>query len=72
MENLNNHQSNIKFTYTLSKNCVPFLDLDVQLSGVSIPLIYISSLQTDTNIYILRHLIQIIPSAPLYIVKHLE
>ena len=33
MENLNNHQSNIKFTYTFSKNCVPFLDLDVQLSG---------------------------------------
>ena len=33
MEDLNNHQSNIKFTYTFSKNCVPFLDLVVQLSG---------------------------------------
>ena len=33
MEDLNNHQSNIKFAYTFSKNCVPFLDLDVQLSG---------------------------------------
>ena len=33
MEDLNNHQSNIKFTYTFSKNCVPFVDLDVQLSG---------------------------------------
>ena len=29
MEDLNNHQPNIKF---FSKNCVPFLDLDVQLS----------------------------------------
>ena len=33
MEDLNTHQSNIKFAYTFSKNCVPFLDLDVQLSG---------------------------------------
>ena len=33
MEDLNNHQSNIKFTYTFSKNCVPFLDLYAQLSG---------------------------------------
>ena len=33
MEDLNNHQPNIKFTCTFSKNCVPFLDLDVQLSG---------------------------------------
>ena len=33
MEDLNNHQPNIKFTYTFSKNCVPFLDLDVQVSG---------------------------------------
>ena len=33
MEDLNNHQLNIKFTYTFSKDCVPFLDLDVQLSG---------------------------------------
>ena len=33
MEDLNNHQPNIKFTYTFSKKCVPFLDLDVQLSG---------------------------------------
>ena len=33
MEDLNNHQPNIKFTYTFSKNCVPFLDLDVQLPG---------------------------------------
>ena len=33
MEELNNHQPNIKFIYTLSKNCVPFLDLDDQLSG---------------------------------------
>ena len=33
MEDLNNHQPNIKFTYTFSKNCVHFLDLDVQLSG---------------------------------------
>ena len=30
MEDLNNHQP--KFTYTFIKNCVPFLDLDVQLS----------------------------------------
>ena len=40
--------------------------------GVSLPLIYISNLQTDTNIYILRHPTQIIPSALSYIVKHLE
>ena len=33
MEDLNNHQPNIKFTYTFSKNFVPFLDLDFQLSG---------------------------------------
>ena len=33
MEDLNNHQPNIKFTYTFSKDCVPFLDLDIQLSG---------------------------------------
>ena len=33
MEDLNNHQPNIKFTYTFSKNCVPFLDSDIQLSG---------------------------------------
>ena len=32
MEDLNNHQPNIKFKYTFSKNCVPFLDLDIQLS----------------------------------------
>ena len=28
--------------------------------------------QIDTSIYILRHPTQTIPSAPLYIVKHLE
>ena len=33
MEDLNNHQSNKKFTYAFSKNSVPFLDLGVQLSG---------------------------------------
>ena len=33
MEDLNNHQPNIKVTYAFSKNYVPFLDLDVQLSG---------------------------------------
>ena len=33
MGDLSNHQPNIKFTYTFSKNCVPFLDLDVELSG---------------------------------------
>ena len=33
MERLNNHQPNMKFTYTFSKNCVSFLDLDVKLSG---------------------------------------
>ena len=31
-EDFNNHQSNIKFTYTSSKNYFPF-DLDVKLSG---------------------------------------
>ena len=36
MEELNNHQPNIKFIYTFSKNCVPFLDLDVQLSGAEL------------------------------------
>ena len=72
MEDLNNHQPNIKFTYTFSKNCVPYLDLDVQFQGVSLPQICRSSLQTDTNIYILRHSTQIVQSAPLYIVKHLE
>ena len=34
---------------------------------VSLPQIYISSLRIDTNIYILHHPIQIIPSAPLCI-----
>ena len=33
MQDLNNRQPNIKFTHTFSKNCVPFLYLDVQLSG---------------------------------------
>ena len=33
MEDQNNHQSSIKFIYNSSKNCVPFLDLEVQLSG---------------------------------------
>ena len=33
MKDLNNHQPNIKFLYTFSKNCVPFLGLCVQLSG---------------------------------------
>ena len=33
MEDFKNHQPNIKFKYTFSKKCVPFLDLDVQLSG---------------------------------------
>ena len=33
MKDLNDHQPNIKFTYIFSKNFVPFLDLDVQLSG---------------------------------------
>lgn len=32
MENLNNHQPKIKFTYTFSRNCVLFLDLDIHLS----------------------------------------
>ena len=36
MEELNNHQPNIKVIYTFSKNCVPFLDLDVQLSGAEL------------------------------------
>ena len=72
MEDLNNHQPNIKFTYTFSKNCVPFLDLDVQLSGGELTTnIYIKP-QIDTNIYIIRHPTQIIPSAPFYIAKHLE
>ena len=61
MEDLNNHQPNIIFTYTFSKNCVSLLDLDVQLSGVSLPQIYISSLRIDTNVYILHHPTQIIP-----------
>ena len=26
MEDLNNYQHNIKFAYTFSKNCIPFLD----------------------------------------------
>ena len=42
MEALNNHQSNIKFTYTFSKNCVPS-----NYQGASLPLIYIPSLQID-------------------------
>ena len=36
MEDINSHQPSIKFTYTFSKNCVPFLDLDVQLSGAEL------------------------------------
>ena len=32
IEDLNNHQPNINFTYTSSKNYFNFLDLDVQLS----------------------------------------
>ena len=28
----NNHQPNIKFTYTSRKSCIPFLDLDLHLS----------------------------------------
>ena len=43
-----------------------FLIWTSNYQGVSLPLIYISSLQIDTNIYILRHSTQIIPSAPLY------
>ena len=39
---------------------------------VSLPLIYISSLQIDTNIYILRHPTETKPKDPLHIVKHLE
>ena len=71
MENLNNHQPNIKFTYTFSKNCIPFLDLDVQLSGGKL----------TTNLHINLQIHQYLhfrsshpnhPSAPLYIVKHLE
>ena len=31
MEDLNNHQPNIKFTYTSSRNCVSFIGLDVHL-----------------------------------------
>ena len=31
-EDLNNHQSNIKFTYNSSETCLPFLDLGVCLS----------------------------------------
>ena len=72
LEDLNNQQPSIKFTYTFSKKCVPFLDSDVQLSGGEL----------TTNLHIkptYRHQYlhfmsptQIIPSAPLYIVKHLE
>ena len=72
MEDLNDHQPNIKFIYTLSKNCVPFLDLDDQLSGVILLQIYVSNLQIDTNIYILPHPTQNIPSTPLHVVEHLE
>lgn len=35
MEDLFNRQPSIKFTYTFSKNCVPFLNLKVQLLGPS-------------------------------------
>ena len=33
IEDLNNHQPNIKFAYAFSKSCFHFLDLDIQLSG---------------------------------------
>ena len=42
MEDLNNHQPNIKFLHTFSKNCIPFLGLHVQLSGDEL----------NTNLYI--------------------
>ena len=72
MEDLHNHQPSIKFTYTFSKIVSLCLIWMSNYQGVSLPQIYISSPQTDTNIYILCHPNQIIPSAPLYIVKHFE
>ena len=72
MEDLNTHQSNIKFNIHLVKIVSLFLIWTSNYQEVSLPLIYISSLEIDTNIYILRHPTQIIPSTPLYIVKHLE
>ena len=69
MEDLNNHQPNIKFTYISSKNCFPFLDLDVQLSeGKQTTNLHIKPI----NIYNQRSPTKTIPTAPLYIVKHLE
>ena len=71
IEELNSHQPNIKFTCTFSKNCVPFLDLDVWLSQVELTTnLYVEPI--DISIYILPHSTQTIPSAALYVVKHLE
>ena len=72
MEDFKNHQPNIKFKYTFSKKCAPFLDLYVQLSGGELTTnLHIKP--TDRHQYLhSHHPIQILPSAPLHIVKHLD
>ena len=70
MEGLNDNLASS--LHTFNKNCVHFLDLDIQLQGRSLQQIYISSLQIDTSINTLCHPTQIISSTSLYIVKDIE
>ena len=72
MRDLNNHQPNIKLHILSVKIESLFLIWTFSYQGVSLPQIYISSLQIATNIYILRHPTQVILSALLNIVKYLE
>ena len=73
MEDLNNHQPDIKFIYILSVKIVSFfLIWTTNYWGVILLQIYISKVQIDTNIYILPHPTQNIPSTPMHVVKHLE
>ena len=51
MDDLNNHQPNIKLTYTFSKNCVPFPDLYIQLSGGELTT-YLHIKPTDRHQYL--------------------
>ena len=60
LQELNNVNPDLKFTYESNEKEIPFLDLKVKLKRVKLVQISILNLQTDTNIYILHHILIII------------
>ena len=60
LQELNNFNPDLKFTYESNEKEIPFLDLKVKLKRVKLVQISILNLQTDTNIYILHHILIII------------